>query len=56
MPLSRSQTRAFVLVLVGIAVALSIWATVAILQGWNDDELQDRVRSYEALEEAEGDG
>ena len=47
MALTRSQTRRFVLLFVGVMLALALFATVAILRGQSDQALQNRVRQQE---------
>ena len=43
MPLSRPQTRAFVLVLVVLMLGLSVLATVMITRGWSNETVQEQV-------------
>ena len=48
MPLSRSQTRTFVAVLVGLMLGLSVLATVLITRGWADEDVQRQVEEQES--------
>ena len=48
MPLSHSQTRRFVVVLVALMIVLSVVATVMITRGWANDDVQEQVRDKEA--------
>ena len=47
MPLSRTQSRRFVIVMVALMLGLSVLATVLITRGWADSAVQDRVRAQE---------
>ena len=47
MPLTRSQTRTFVAVLVGLMLGLSVLATVLITRGWENEDVQEQVRQQE---------
>ena len=47
MALSPRNTRLFVIGLVAFAVALAVFATISILSGWNDEEIQKHVRQQE---------
>ena len=53
MPLSRSQSRAFVATLVVLMLALSVLATVLITRGWADEDLQDQVSDMEGRRTSE---
>ena len=48
MPLSRPQTRAFVLVLVVLMLGLSVLATVMITRGWSNETVQEQVEQQES--------
>ena len=48
MPLSRPQTRAFVLVLVVLMLGLSVLATVMITRGWSNETVQEQVEQHES--------
>ena len=43
-PLPPRRTRSFVLVFVGLAVALAVMAAVLILRGMADEDLQEEMR------------
>lgn len=47
MPLSRSRTRQFVILFVGLIIGLSVLATVLITRGWEDEDLQEQVSEME---------
>ena len=47
-PLSRSQTRVFVVAFMAMLLGLSVFAAVMITRGWNDKGLQRRVQQQEA--------
>ena len=47
MALSPRNTRLFVIGLVALAALLALFATVSILGGWNDAEVQEHVRQQE---------
>ncbi len=47
MPLSRTQTRTFVAVMVGLMLALSVLATVLITRGWANQDVQRQVEQQE---------
>lgn len=47
MPLSRSQTRWFVILFVALMLGLSIYATVSITSGWENETIQEQVREQE---------
>jgi len=47
MPLTRTQTRTFVAVLVILMVGLSVLATVTITRGWANDDVQRQVEEQE---------
>lgn len=51
--LSRSQSRLFVVVFIAMLLGLSIFATVMITRGWNDEGLQQRVQQQEAERNAQ---
>ena len=46
-PLPRRRTRLLVLVLVAVMLGLAALATVAILNGWNDENLQEHLESLD---------
>lgn len=48
MPLTRSQTRTFVGVLVALILGLSVLATVLITRGWANDDVQRQVEEQES--------
>lgn len=47
MPLTRTQTRTFVAVMVGLILGLSVLATVLITRGWENEDVQEQVRQQE---------
>lgn len=47
MALSRSQSRRFVIGFVALMLGLAALATVLIVRGWDDPELQRRVEQME---------
>ena len=47
MQLSRRQSRLFVVVFVLVALALAVFAAVAITRGWQNETLQERIRQQE---------
>ena len=47
MQLSRRQSRLFVVVFVLVALALAVFAAVAITRGWQNEALQERIRQQE---------
>ena len=46
-PLSRTQSRRFVLLFVAMIVGLAVLATILITQGWADETLQGQVSEIE---------
>lgn len=48
MPLSPSQSQRFVLAFVVAILALSVLATVLIVRGWGNDDLQEQVSEQES--------
>lgn len=50
MALSRNRSRAFVVTLVAVMIGLAVFATVLITRGMNDEQLQERVRQLEEVD------
>lgn len=48
MPLSRSQSRRFVILFIGLILGLAVLATVLITRGWGDEDLQEQVSEQES--------
>ncbi|MEM8558681.1 MAG: hypothetical protein AAF809_08250 [Bacteroidota bacterium] len=47
MPLPQKKTKLFVIAFVALAFVLSVFATVSIYQGWNDEDFQEHVQAAE---------
>ena len=45
--LPRRRTRVLVLTLVAVMLGLAALATVVILNGWNDEDLQEHIESLD---------
>ncbi len=51
--LSRTQSRLFVVAFLAMLIGLSVFATVMITRGWNNQGLQQRVQQQEAERNAQ---
>lgn len=47
MPLTRRQSRAFVLALLAVMLGLAVLATVVITNGWQNEDLQEHLQTLD---------